>query len=361
MKLIHQDKITITDPFWKEKIELITNTVIPYQWDALHDEVEGAPKSYSIENFRLAAKCIRRRNDNRVCPVFSTDKWQYTEENCPPNSFKGWVFQDSDLYKWIEAASYSLINSHNPAILTKIDTAIDLICAAAEKDGYINTLYSINNIDNRFTNLKDYHELYCFGHLAQAAIAHKTATGDDRLLDITCRFADLICDTFGGGTNQKPGYPGHEIAEMALVSLYKLTGVKRYLSMASFFINARGQKPYYFDTELNRKTDGSDYIYNQAHLPVREQKEAVGHAVRALYLYCGMADIAHETSDKVLINICKTLWNDITKKKCTLPAVSAQPFTVRHSALLMICPVIWHTLKHVHPSGLCFLHAECLR
>ena len=313
-KPILNKNVEITDGFWKEKIELIRREVIPYQWNALNDKVEGAEPSACIRNFLLAAKVLEKRRNGEETPVFPTDKWHYPPNAEDENSFWGWVFQDTDIVKWIEAVAYSLENHPDSELEALADGAIDIICAAQADNGYLDTFYTINNPDRAFTNLRDHHELYCFGHLAEAAVAYYNAAGKDKLLNAVCRFADLICYTFG--ENGKEGYGGHEIAEMALIRLFEVTGNKNYLKTAKLFVDRRGTKPYYFDIEHGRDSgDRLDYFYNQAHLPVKEQKEAVGHAVRGVYLYSGMADVARYTEDQALFEACKTIFNNIADKK----------------------------------------------
>ena len=313
-KSIQNKNIKITDSFWSEKIALIKNEVIPYQWRALNDMIEGAAPSYCIRNFRLAAEVIAKRASGEETPVYSTDNWEYNDKNSEPDAFKGWVFQDSDLYKWIEAVGYILQAEPDSELEALADGAIDLICSAQEADGYINTHYTINNPAKRFTNLRDHHELYCFGHLAEAAVSYCSAAGKDKLLNAACRFADLICSTFG--EDGIPGYGGHEIAEMALIRLFDATGNENYLKQAKLFIDRRGTKPYYFDIEQGKESgEGLYHHYQQAHLPVREQDKAEGHAVRAVYLYSGMADIAAYTDDNELLAACKRLFNNITEKR----------------------------------------------
>ena len=306
--------VQITDTFWQDKIELVRKEVIPYQWKALNDEIESAEPSCSLRNFKLAADCIEKRKNGIETPIFPTNEWYYKPDSKNENSFYGWIFQDSDLYKWIEAVSYSLENTSDVKLKALTDNAIDLICNAQMENGYIDTFYTINNPERAFTNLRDHHELYCFGHLAEAAVAYYHATGKDKLLKATCRFADLLCEEFG--ENGKAGYDGHEIAEMALTRLYEATDKEKYLTLAKRLIDNRGTKPYYFDTEHNKDSgEKLDYFYNQAHLPVKEQSEAVGHAVRAVYLYSGMADVARYTNDEALFNACKTIFDDITERK----------------------------------------------
>ncbi len=305
--------IKISDNFWNGKLELVRKEVIPYQYEALHDRVPGAEKSYCIENFLKAGEVIKKIKEGKSVPSYPVDKWVYNETNCDKNAFHGWVFQDSDVYKWLEGVAYLLMAYADDNLQKQAEEVIDIICAAQMDNGYLDTLYIINNRDEIFSNLKDHHELYCFGHLAEAATAFYKATGKRKLLDAALKFADLICDTFG--ENKIKGYPGHEIAEMALVKLFDLTGKKDYLKTALFFINERGKKPYYYDMVLGRETKEDNYHYNQAHKEPRKQTEAVGHAVRAVYLFSAMADIAKRTGDEELYTACLKLFDNIENKK----------------------------------------------
>lgn len=316
--------IQITDNFWKNEMELVRTEVIPYQWAALNDNVEGAAPSYCMRNFKIAGKMNREKQQKGAAyiePKYTFRGFEALPENPGKleDKFYGFVFQDSDFSKWIEAVGYSL-TQHPDAELEKLaDSAIDIVCAAQQDDGYLDTYYIINGKDKIFTNLRDHHELYCFGHLAEGAVAYYQATGKDKLLRAAERFADYICNYFGADEGKCKGYPGHEIAEMALVRLYEVTGNKKYLELSSFFVDQRGTKPYYFDTEGHpaERSDenGLRYFYHQAHLPVREQTEAVGHAVRAVYLYSGMADVARLTGDESLFDACGRLWDNIVNKK----------------------------------------------
>lgn len=310
---IEQKNIEICDSFWSEKIKLVRDKVIPYQYRALHDEIENAEKSYCIENFIKASETAKAIKEGKSTEKFPVDKWQYDENNSDKNAFHGWVFQDSDVYKWLEAVGYSLINHPDHELEEKADKCIDIICSAQLENGYLDTLYIINDIDKAFTNLKDHHELYCFGHLTQGAISYYKATGKDKLLNTAIKFADLICDTFG--EDKIKGYPGHEIAEMALVELYDITKEKKYIETARFFIEERGKKPYYFDIERGKKTENDNYHYNQAHCQPKNQHEAVGHAVRGVYLYSAMADIAKQYYDNELLCACNDIFDNIQNKK----------------------------------------------
>lgn len=317
--------LQITDTFWKKEMELVRKEVIPYQWDALNDKVEGAAPSFCMRNFKIAGKMNREKAEKGEAyeaPSYTFRGFEALPEDPDhlEDKFYGFVFQDSDFSKWIEAVGYSL-TQHPDAELEKVaDEAIEIVCAAQQEDGYLDTYYIINGRDKTFSDLRDHHELYCFGHMAEGAVAYYQATGKDRLLKAVERFADYIYDYFGAEEGKCKGYPGHEIAEMALVRLYEVTGKKKYLELAQFFIEERGKRPYYFDKEhpeaiQKGKEEELRYQYNQAHLPVREQTEAVGHAVRGVYLYSGMADVARLLGEESLFAACKTLWDSIVNEK----------------------------------------------
>lgn len=317
--------IRVTDAFWKNEMELVRNEVIPYQWEALNDRVEGAAPSFCMRNFKVAGKLNREKQ--RMGAAFEEPQYTFRGFEALPedpdhleDKFYGFVFQDSDFSKWIEAVGYSLTQHPDPELERIADGAIDIVCAAQQEDGYLDTYYIINGKDKIFSNLRDHHELYCFGHLTEGAVAYYQATGKDKLLGAAERFADYIAAYFGAQEGKCKGYPGHEIAEMALVRLYEVTGKQKYLELGRFFIDERGKRPYYFDQEHPEAVKRGEenalrYAYHQAHLPVREQDEAVGHAVRAVYLYSGMADVARLTGDEKLWEACKRLWNDIADKK----------------------------------------------
>lgn len=318
--------IQVEDPFWKKELELVRKEVLPYQWDALNDKIQDAEKSYCMRNFKLAGELNRKRKSEGASyeeMKFPTNQWvTVPEPGKEEERFYGWYFQDSDFAKWIEAVAYSLTQYPDATLEAVADAAIDQVVAAQLENGYLNTHYGINDPTQIFTNLRDAHELYCFGHLAEGALAYYEATGKDKLLQAVERYADFIGTIFGPEEQKKKGYPGHEIAEMALCKLYEVTGKKKYLNLASFFVEERGKKPYYFDLEHPEdkpaKEEELKFFYNQAHAPVREQKDATGHAVRAVYLYSGMADLARLTLDDSLFDACETLWKDITEKKMYL-------------------------------------------
>ncbi len=221
--------------------------------------------------------------------------------------FQGMRFQDSDLYKWLEAVAYELAQKPDAKLQGMAQTSFDLIEAAQEDNGYINTYYQITQPNEaRWTKIDHDHELYCAGHFIQAAIAYHRATGDDRPIEIVRKFADHIDDVFGKGKLEEA--PGHPEIEMALVELYRDTGEKRYLDLALFFLDERGKGTM----------QGWEYFtpaYYQDRVPVRENDRVEGHAVRALYLTSGMADVYLETGEKELLDSLFRQWDDMESGK----------------------------------------------
>lgn len=280
-------QVRIQDRFWKPRQNLVRDVMLPYQYAVMNDEVPGAEPSHALENFRIAAGLAQ-------------------------GEFYGMVFQDSDVYKWLEAAAYILAKEDHPELEKTADQVIDLIAAAQQPDGYLNTYFTVAEPEGRWRNLREEHELYCAGHLIEAAVAYYEATGKGKVLDVACRFADYISQIFGTEQGQKRGYPGHEGLELALVKLYRVTDNRKYLELSKYFVDERGRQPHYFEQEAIARGDRHvtthggrwDSRYNQSHLPVREQKEAVGHAVRAMYLYAALADLARYTRDESLHKIC---------------------------------------------------------
>lgn len=294
------EKVELKEGFFREYQELVQRVVIPYQWEALNDRIPEAEKSYAIHNFKVAA-------------------------GLEEGEFGGLVFQDSDVAKWLEAVGYSLSAVPDPELEEKADEVIEYIEKAQQEDGYLNTFFTLKRPKEKWTNLMDCHELYCAGHMMEAAVAYYNATGKRKLLDVMCRFADHIDSVFGTEEGKIHGYDGHEEIELALVKLYKATGEEKYLNLSKYFIDERGKEPNFFLQEWEKRGKSSfwnpsdhkqpEVSYNQAHIPVREQTEAIGHAVRAVYLYSGMADIAALTKDESLKKACKALWNNIVTKQ----------------------------------------------
>ncbi|MGN6711587.1 glycoside hydrolase family 127 protein [Anaerocolumna jejuensis] len=297
LNMIPLKNVRISDPFWDRYLELVKDILIPYQWDILNDRLENVETSHCIKNFKIAA-------------------------GKETGEFYGAVFQDSDLAKWIEAVAYSLAVHPDEDLENTVDEVIDLIEAAQQEDGYINTYFTIKDKSLRFTNLQEGHELYCAGHFMEAAVAYYRATGKDKFIHIMQHFADLICDEFSPLKNSK-GYPGHQEVEIGLFKLYEVTGETRYLEQAKMFLDRRGEQPNYFMEEMKRpdfkrifdELKNYDVSYSQSHLPIREQKTAEGHAVRAVYMYSAMADIAAAYNDEELLSVCEALWNNIVEKR----------------------------------------------
>lgn len=291
----------ITGGFWKERQKLAVENIIPYQEKAIKDEIPGIAPSHAVANFEMAARKL------------AGEKLSENE------GFYGMVFQDSDVAKWLEAASFSLAKFPDVELEKRIDTLIETIGKAQEKDGYLDTYFTLKRPDDKFKNLHDAHELYCAGHMIEAGVAHNAATGKTSLLEIVCRLADCIYKYFI--TDKNAGYSGHPEIELALMKLYRATENKKYLELAEHFINVRGVDADFFKKEMESRnwniwgSESVDPAYHQAHKPVRQQTEAVGHAVRAGYLYTGMADLAYEIKDASLLNACKTLWKNITQKR----------------------------------------------
>ncbi len=231
------------------------------------------------------------------------------------------MFWDSDIAKWLEAASYSLATHPDAALEAQVDEIIAALAKAQQPDGYLNTFFVAHDPDKKFTNERDWHELYCAGHLIEAAVAHFEATGKRTLLEVLERYVGLLSKVYGPGENQKHGYPGHEEIELALLKLYRATGKRQYLEFAQYLIDERGKQPLFFDLEAGTRGDDPakyfqfNHEYSQAHKPVREQDKVVGHAVRAMYLYTAMADLAGETGDAGLMAACERLWADLTSKR----------------------------------------------
>lgn len=278
-------QVHIDDPFWNPRLQANRETSLPEQYNQLKS-------SGRIDALRL--------------------QWKPGSDLPQPH-----IFWDSDTAKWLEAACYTY-QLHPEALLREqIDEVAGLFAAAQQPDGYLNSHVMVVRSGEKWKRLYWDHELYCAGHLFEAAIAHRDATGEMFLLQTAVRFADLIDRTFGREEGKIRGYCGHEEIELALVRLYRATGNERYLRLASYFVEERGQQPCFFEDEA--KADGRPLAfgleYYQAHRPVREQKQAVGHAVRAVYLYCAMADLAREMRDPSLLDACRALWENVTSAK----------------------------------------------
>ena len=272
--------VKFDDTFWKPRMETNRAVTIPYAF-------KQCEENGRMDNFKIAGGLIEGQHRG------------------------SYPFDDTDPYKIAEGASYALMLQGDPELEKYLDDLIDLIAAAQEDDGYLYTCRTngaehLRNWmgDARWSKLAGSHELYNAGHMYEAAVAHFLATGKRSFLDVAVKNADLIAETFGPGRLQLP--PGHQVIEMGLVKLYRATGDDKYLRLAKFLLDVRGQP---LD---GRKPWG---LYNQDHLPVVEQDEAVGHAVRASYMYAGMADIAALTGDEEYLVAIDRIWNDVVSKK----------------------------------------------
>ena len=269
-------RVHIDDVFWAPRLETNRQVTVPYCF-------EKCEQTGRISNFAKAG-------------------------GLQEGQFEGIYFNDSDLYKVIEGAAYSLQNRPDPELEAYVDDVIDQIAAAQWPDGYLYTYYSIpRQPEKRWTNLAAMHELYCAGHFFEAAAAYYQATGKRKILDVAVRLADHIDSVFG--PNKRYDVPGHEEIEIGLVRLYRVTGRQRYLDLAKFFLDERGNAAH-------RETLYG--LYCQDHLPVTQQSRAVGHAVRAGYLYCGMADVAALVGDAVYVAAIDRLWEDVLTGKTYL-------------------------------------------
>ena len=288
-----------SEGFIRQYQGLIKKEVIPYQYRVLCDQVDGAEKSHVFANFINAGKALRGEDAG--------------------DGFYGMVFQDSDAAKWLEAAAYSLAIYPDAELEETADKLIDIIGEAQDEDGYLNTRFTISDRDKRWTNLREAHELYCSGHMMEAACAYYEATKKDKLLKIMLKNAHCIYRRFI--EEKSGGVPGHPEIELALMKMYRVSGDKKCLELAEYFIDERGRDIHFFEKEAAKRdwtvwgSDVSDLDYLQCGKPVREQSDAVGHAVRAVYLYTGMAELAAETGDKELFAACRRLWDSITKKQ----------------------------------------------
>jgi len=281
-------QVALTDNFWLPRIKINADVTIPASF-------QRCESTGRVKNFVMAAE-----HKGKFCTIYP--------------------FDDTDIYKTIEGASYSLSLFPNAALKVYIDSLITIIGKAQEPDGYLYTARTINPNDvgpwvgkQRWEKERELsHELYNAGHLYEAAAAHYLATGEKNLLNIALKNADLVCSVFGTAPDQKKVAPGHEVVEMGLVKLYRITGNTKYLSTAKFFIEQRGHYNGYDSTSKDEWKNGK---YWQDDKPVVDQTEAEGHAVRAGYLYSAMADVAALTGDTALLNAIDRIWeNEVSKK-----------------------------------------------
>jgi len=288
--------VTFTGGFWQSWTQTVRQVTVPSQHGCLEDE--GFLETL---NFHLPPAPLVR-------PI-------------QPSGLSMQHFFDSDIGKWIEAASYTLKTQRNAALEAQIDSIVEKLASGQMADGYLNSWFIRREPHKRWTNLRDLHEMYSMGHLLEGAVAYFDATGKRQFLDVMLRAVDHIIDTFGTAPGKLRGYDAHEEIELALVKLYRLTRDPRHLDLALYLVNERGQQPSYYDAEARlRGEDPADYVYktyaySQAHMPVREQTQVVGHAVRAMYLYSAMADLAIETGDLTLFQTCDRLFDNLVGRQ----------------------------------------------
>ena len=302
--------IRVTDPVWKNYKELVRKEMIPYQWAVLNDSIDIAierernddsipnEKSHAIENLKIAAGLKKGEH-------------------------YGWVFQDSDVYKWLEAVAYSLLDTWDDSLKALADEVVELISKAQEADGYINTFFTISGPERRYMRLAESHELYCMGHLLEALVAYNMAAGSSLAMEIAAKLADHLCDTFGPEEGKYHFADGHEEIEIGLMKLYHLKGDNRYRDLAEYFLKVRADSPKEWK-RLKAEDKGGDILggissepskYNQTHLPVEKQDTAEGHAVRVVYMCSAMADVAEASGNKDFAAACRKIWRNIVDKR----------------------------------------------
>lgn len=267
--------VKITDNFWSSRLKNHAKTTLA----VCIDQIEN--KTGRIQNFENAAK--------------------------KEGEHSGIFFDDSDVYKALEGIAYTLINNPDPELEKKADEWIDKFAAAQEPDGYINTYYTLTGLDKRWKDM-DMHEMYCAGHMIEAAVAYYQATGKKKLIEVSKRMVEHMMEQFGPG--KRHWVAGHEEIELALVKLYNVTGDKRYIDFADWLIEERGHG--HGSHGNDRKWDPYHY---QDEMPVRKMTEIQGHAVRAMYLYCGMSDVAALKNDTGYIQTLNHLWDDVVLRK----------------------------------------------
>jgi DUF1680 family protein len=296
--------VEITDEFWAPRIEKVRSVAMPHTFIQLQ-------QTGRIDALKLL--------------------WKKGMPNQPH------IFWDSDVAKWLESAAILLRTKNDADLSKKLDDVVNLVIAAQQPDGYINSHFTVVNPEKRWTHLRDHHELYCAGHLMEAAAEHYTATKDPKFLTAMSKYTDLIIKTFGREPGKKRGYPGHPEIELALFKMYKVTGDKKYLQLSQYFVDERGADPdYYIEEAIARGEKVQGYMddmnpnetllgrpgrsgmYYMNHLPIREMDEVVGHAVRMFYLLTGAADVAIETEDRELLDAMYRLWEDTIKHKMYL-------------------------------------------
>jgi DUF1680 family protein len=313
MRALPLGRVRLTDPFWARYQRLLLDVTLPHEYEQI-------VRTGRLANFHRAAG--RAEGD-----------------------FEGLWFNDSDVYKYVEACAYALAVGKSETVRRQMDECVEAIVAAQEPDGYLNTFFQIRHPELKWRNLNTMHEMYCGGHLIEAGVALFESLGDRRLLDVSIRFADHVMSIFG--PDGRPGYCGHQEIELALLRLAQATGDEKYREYAHWMVEARGHRPSPFEAELDdpeamklsphapgmlRKNGEYSGDYAQDHAPIREHTEIVGHAVRAMYFYIAAADLADGREDGELEVALDRIWQNLTKKRMYVtggigPSASNEGFT----------------------------------
>ncbi|KRL22845.1 glycoside hydrolase family 127 protein [Lentilactobacillus kisonensis] len=302
--------VQITSTFWQRYRNIIAKEAVPFQWDMINDKGKmdvtnadaaggAADHSGAIENLKIAAGRAKGHHF-------------------------GFVFQDTDVYKWLETVSYVLKYHFDQKMKDAADWTIDLIADAQDKNGYLSTYFQIDAPKRKFKRLQQSHELYSMGHYIEAGVAYYESTGSQKALEIAEKMAGCINSNFGPEDGKIHGYDGHPEIELALAKLYETTKNRTYLNLAKYFITERGQDLKFFDRQNEADGIDNDFFaelrtigdrYYFADKPITEQKDAHGHAVRVLYFCTGLAHVARIEHDKKLLKAADTIWDDIVKKQ----------------------------------------------
>lgn len=309
-EMIQLNQVQVTSEFWQRYRNLVVKEVLPYQWEVMNDQA----------NINIADDPQNNGQDNNSHTIANLK----IAAGLKSGHHYGFPFQDTDVYKWLEAAAYSFSYHQDDNLKKMTDELIDLIADAQDDDGCLSTYFQIDAPERKFKRLQQSHELYTMGHYIEAGVAYYQATSNQKALQIAERMADCIDKNFGLKDGQIHGYDGHPEIELALARLFEATQEQRYLDLAHYFLNQRGQNPEFFDEQI--KADGVDRDliagmrdfprrYYQAAEPIKDQQTADGHAVRVVYLCTGMAMVARHTGDQELLAACKRFWNDIVKRR----------------------------------------------
>ena len=316
--------VTITSPFWNRYRESVAREVIPYQWQIINDER------------RIEIPVDPAGNDDGEVNDGLSREWSHAVRNLRVAAgdvdapFNGMVFQDSDVYKWLEEAAYALAYQPDAQLQALCDEVVDLIARAQQPDGYLDTPFQIKSGGyarrRRFSQIQQSHEMYVMGHYIEAGVAYWQVTGNEQALQIACRMADCLDANFGDEDGKIPGADGHPEIELALARLYEATNESRYLRLARYFIDVRGKDPDFYD-EQNKAVHAEglpaifpametwSHEYTLTARPIRDQQTAVGHAVRVAYLLAGVMQVGRLTNDEGLLRTGERLWNNIVHKR----------------------------------------------